>query len=198
MCWSLFLWKLWVQNFSTWVFRGSKFFLVGISWIQLFFTWLTSWFKDFQLLAAWERVTENRNTEINLKLRILIYIDFNNCQLFILKECFIYQTIHYYAAFIHTNCILFFRIRISLLVTAIDSNCKTTCFIVSLIIYFSWLLILRIPLLVKTLTVFFFMLRSIERLKSLSFRGSAHPPNSQFSGVMLTGWRSFVTNKEDR
>ena len=59
----------WVRNFFSWVLRGSKifsreyfvrpkYFLVGISWVRYVFSWLISWFKDFLLLAACERMTE--------------------------------------------------------------------------------------------------------------------------------------------
>ena len=54
----------WVWNFFSWVFRGSKIF----SWVRnffsrvfrgpIFFLYLISWFKDFNLLAAWARVTK--------------------------------------------------------------------------------------------------------------------------------------------
>ena len=44
------------------VFRGSKFFSRGYFVGPKFFAVGISWFKDFQFLAAWEWVTENRNT----------------------------------------------------------------------------------------------------------------------------------------
>ena len=79
------------SKFFSWVFRGSKtsfcgyelgpkFFLLGISWVQYFWSWLISWFKDFQFLVSWERVTGNRNTWIHLKPHIVFQIDFNNFQ----------------------------------------------------------------------------------------------------------------------
>ena len=72
----------WVRNLFSWVFGyfvGTKFFLLGISLAENFFSWvfrgsesfsreyfvgpfffsgLISWFKDFQLPATWEGVTE--------------------------------------------------------------------------------------------------------------------------------------------
>ena len=42
---------------------------------------------------------------------------------------------------------------ISSLIAVVDIYCKTNCFIVSLIMQISWLLILRIPILEKTLLV---------------------------------------------
>ena len=64
---------LWDQNFfscyfmgpnffSRGYFVGPKLFLVVILWAWFFFSWLIPRFKDFQLLAAWERVRENRNS----------------------------------------------------------------------------------------------------------------------------------------
>ena len=77
----------WVHHLFSWEFHGSKtfsygyfvnlkfflvriswsniFFLVGVPWIQFFFLLLISWLKDLQLVAAWEKVTGNRNTEIH-------------------------------------------------------------------------------------------------------------------------------------
>lgn len=55
----------WSNIFSRVYFVSPTFFLVSISWVQFFFSWLISWFKDFQLLAAWERMTENRNKYIS-------------------------------------------------------------------------------------------------------------------------------------
>ena len=51
-----------VQKFFSWLFRGSKFFSRGYFVGPKFFAVGISWFKDFQFLAAWEWVTENRNT----------------------------------------------------------------------------------------------------------------------------------------
>ena len=52
---------LWLRNFFSWVFRRSEIFLWLFCGSKFFFLVLISWFKDFRLLAAWERVTENRN-----------------------------------------------------------------------------------------------------------------------------------------
>ena len=63
----LFMSILWVPNFLSLDFGVPIFFLEDISWVHFFFSWLISWFEDFQLLTAWERVAENRNPEIHLK-----------------------------------------------------------------------------------------------------------------------------------
>ena len=59
---------LWVQNFSHGYFVSPKFFLVCI-------LWLISWYKDFQMLAAWKWVIENRDTQIHVKPCILFQIN---------------------------------------------------------------------------------------------------------------------------
>ena len=65
---------LWDKIFFAWVFGGSKIFLSWVfcgsdffsSWLfsrsKFFLSWLISWFKDFHLLAVWERVIKSWNT----------------------------------------------------------------------------------------------------------------------------------------
>ena len=77
----------WVQNIYRGYLVGPKLSLVVISWFKSFFSWvlcgfktfsrgyfigpnfslswLISWFKDFQLLVGWERVSNRKRKYIN-------------------------------------------------------------------------------------------------------------------------------------
>ena len=91
----------WVQNFSSWVFRGSKIFscgyfvgpkfsswvfvgakffrrytwselfLVGISWVQLFFLAIDFMIQRFSVAGCISKSDKNRNAKMYLNPRIL-------------------------------------------------------------------------------------------------------------------------------
>ena len=106
----------WLRNFSLWVFCGSKifsrgyfvgpkFYFVGVSCVQDFFSWLILWFKDFQLLAAWERITE---MEIQKFISNHVFLSKSISTIansvYIRKVLRLINHLRYYITFICTNC----------------------------------------------------------------------------------------------
>ena len=96
----------WAHNFSRGNFMSESF----LSWVFhcsiSFFLWLVWWFKDFHLLAAWERVIENRNNKY-----ISNRVFYSKSISVIVSSVNIRKVLHllnyscYYAAFICTDCI---------------------------------------------------------------------------------------------
>ena len=97
----------WVQKFFSWVFRGSDFFfLVSISWVQFFFVVVDFVIQRFSVAGCISKSDKDRNTK---------YIS-NHA--FFLEKC-IRKVLHllnylrYSTAFICSNCIfryLFFSV----------------------------------------------------------------------------------------
>ena len=212
----------WVQNYFSWVFRGSRFFLswifrgskylnisflMGISWVRDFFSWLIHGF-NFSLMvnfliqrlsiAGCMRKSDRKRRYV--KRSQTVYFIPNRFQqlsfLFTLEKCFIFSIS--YAIMQLSVFLVISLIAESVFIITISSLVTVIDGYwknncpVSLIIQISWLLILRIPLPEKSPSSFF-NFWSIRRPKMLSFRGSETPPSFQFLRAMLTAWLCVVS-----
>ena len=198
-------------SLSSWVFHGSKNFLVGILWVQNFFWWL---FRESEIvfrgysvgpifflvanfviqrfsIASWTRKSDTKQKYINTSQTA--YSSANRFQqlsvVYIRKVLHLLDYLCYYSAFIRSNCV--FSHLFSTVLDLFTWNSKRY-----LPYYFtdysgSWLLILRIPLLEKNVSSFFYF-GPIRPQKTVTFRGSEHSTNSQLLGAMFTAWRSVV------
>ena len=160
-------------KFFSWVFHGSKFFLVGISWVQFFFSRLISWFKDFQLLAAWERVAENRNK-------------YNSNRLCYSKSISIISSSVCIRKILHLlSFVLFYFLVIASVLGSLHCN-NDRLLLQNYLHYFftdnySNFLIANSPYFPTGKNPYIlFNFGPIRRSKTLSFRGSEHSPNFQF------------------